>query len=181
MYQPSSVTQLCATLRDPIVCSASGTFSSTNSQSLFKLMSIKVGDAIQPHHPLSFLSPLAFNLSQHQGLFKMSQFFTSGGQSIGASASASVLPMNSQDWWDWLVGSPWSLRDSQESFPTSQFKNINSWGPTFFTVHLSYPFMTTGKTIALTIWIFVGKVIVLLYKMLTERLVIAFLPRSQHL
>ena len=54
-----------------------------------------VGDAIQPSHSLS--SP-AFNLSQHPGLFKMSQLFASGGQSIGISASVSVLPMNTQDW-----------------------------------------------------------------------------------
>ena len=57
-----------------------------------------VDDAIQPSHPLSSPSPPAFNLSRHQGLFRMSQFFASGGQSIGASVSASVLPMNIQDW-----------------------------------------------------------------------------------
>ena len=57
-----------------------------------------VGDAIQPSHPLSFPSPPALYLSQHQGFFQMSQLFTSGGQSIGASASASVLPMNIHDW-----------------------------------------------------------------------------------
>ena len=57
-----------------------------------------VGDAIQPSHPLSSPSPPAFNLSQHQGLFQWSQFFASGGQSTGASASASVLPMNTQDY-----------------------------------------------------------------------------------
>ena len=56
----------------------------------------RVSEAIQPSHPLSSPSPPAFNLSQHQGLFK-SQFFASGGQSIGVSASASVLPMNIQD------------------------------------------------------------------------------------
>ena len=56
-----------------------------------------VGDAIQPSHPLLSPSP-AFNLSQHQGSFPMNQLFTSGGQSIRASASASVLPMNTQDW-----------------------------------------------------------------------------------
>ena len=55
-----------------------------------------VGDAIQPSHPLSSPSPPTFNLFQHQDLF-MIQFFASGGQSIGASASASVLPMNIQD------------------------------------------------------------------------------------
>ena len=60
--------------------------------------------------------------------FPMSQLFAWGGQSIGVSASASVLPMNTQDWsplGDGLVGSPCSPRDSQESFPTPQFKSIN--------------------------------------------------------
>ena len=61
------------------------------------------------------------------GSFPMSWFFTSGGQSIRVSAS--VLPMNIQDWFPlgWLVGSPCSPRDSQESSPTPQFKSINSW------------------------------------------------------
>ena len=57
-----------------------------------------VSDAFQPSHPLSFPSLPAFNLSQHQGLFLMSWLFASGGQSIGASASASVLAMNIQGW-----------------------------------------------------------------------------------
>ena len=57
-----------------------------------------VGDSFQPSHSLLSPSPPAFNLSQHQGLFPMSQFFTSDGQSIGVSASASILPMNIQDW-----------------------------------------------------------------------------------
>ena len=57
------------------------------------------------------------------GSFPMSQFFTSGGQIIGVSASASVLPMNIQDWFP--LGSPCSPRDSQESSPTPQFKSIN--------------------------------------------------------
>ena len=62
------------------------------------------------------------------GSFQMSQFFTSGGQSIGVSASASVLLMIIQDWflYDGLVGSPCSPRDSQESSPTPQFKSITS-------------------------------------------------------
>ena len=57
-----------------------------------------VGDAIQPSCSLSSPSPPAFNLSQHQGLFLMSWLFASGGQSIGASLSASVLAMNIQGW-----------------------------------------------------------------------------------
>ena len=62
------------------------------------------------------------------GSFPMSQLFTTGGQSIGVSASTSVLPMNTQDWspLDGLVKSPCSPRDSQESSPTPQFKSINS-------------------------------------------------------
>ena len=57
-----------------------------------------ISDAIQPPHPLSSPSLSAFDLSQHQGLFPMSQFFASDGQSIEASASALVLPMNIQGW-----------------------------------------------------------------------------------
>ena len=58
----------------------------------------RVGDAIQPSHPLSSPSPPTFSLSQHQGLFKWVSSFASGGQSTGVSASTSVLPMNTQDW-----------------------------------------------------------------------------------
>ena len=58
----------------------------------------RVSDAIQPSHPLSTASPPALNLSQHQDLFKMSQLFAIRGQSIGVSASTSVLPVNTQDW-----------------------------------------------------------------------------------
>ena len=75
------------------------------------------------------------------------------------------------------VGSPCSPRDSQES-STPQFKNINSSVLSFFTVQLSHPYMTTGKTIALTNRTFVGRVMSLLFNMLS-RLVITFLPRSK--
>ena len=61
------------------------------------------------------------------GSFQMSQFFVSGGQSIGVSASTSVLPMNIQDWFPLgMLGSPCCPRDFQESSPTPQFKSINS-------------------------------------------------------
>ena len=80
------------------------------------------------------------------GSFPMSQLFASGGQNIGASASASVLPMNTQDWsplgWTgWISFSP---GDSQESFPTPQFKSINSsalssvYSPTLTSIHDSW-------------------------------------------
>ena len=57
-----------------------------------------VGDAIQPSHPLSSPSPSAFNLSQHQGLFQWASYLDQVAKSIEVSASASVLPMNIQDW-----------------------------------------------------------------------------------
>ena len=79
------------------------------------------------------------------------------------------------DWLD-LFASP---RDSEESSPTPQFKSINSSTLSFLHI-LSHPYMTTGKTIALTRWTFVGKVISLLFNMLS-RLVITFLPRSKYL
>ena len=78
-----------------------------------------------------------------------------------------------------LVGSPCSLRDSQESSPTPQFKSINSSALSFMD-QLSHPYMNTGKTIALTRWTFVGKVMSLLLNMLSG-LVITFLPRSKRL
>ena len=90
--QFSSVTQSCPTLCDPVNCSTSGL--SVHHQ--VPEFTHWVRDAIQSSHPLSSPSP-AFNLSHHQGLFKC-QLFTSSGQSIGASASTSVLPMNTQDW-----------------------------------------------------------------------------------
>ena len=117
------------------------------------------------------------------GSFQMSQIFPSGGQSIVVSASASVLPMNIQDWfslgWTGLI----SLRpgDSQASSPTPQFKSIAILQcSAFFIVQLSHPYMTTGKTIALTRWTFDGKVVSLHFNKLS-RLVITFLPRSKHL
>ena len=79
-----------------------------------------------------------------------------------------------------LVGSPCTPRDSQESSPAPQFKSINSWALTFHIVQLSHPYMTTGKTIALTRRTFVDKVMSLLFNMLS-RLVITFLPRSKRL
>ena len=79
-----------------------------------------------------------------------------------------------------LVGSLCSPRDSQESSPTPQFKSINSLTSASFTVQLSHPYMTTGKTIALTRRTFVGKVMSLLFNM-ASRLVITFLPRRKHL
>ena len=92
--QFSLVTQSCPTLRNPMDCSTPGFPVHHQLPELAETHIHRTGDAIQPSHPLSSPSP-AFNISQQQCLF---QFFASGGQNIGASASASVLPMNIQDW-----------------------------------------------------------------------------------
>ena len=120
-------------LCDPMHCSTPGFPVHRQLLELTQTHVHQVCDAIQPSHPQSSPSPPAFNISQHQGLFQMSQFFTSGGQIIGVSALASVLPMNIQDWFplEGLVGSPCSPRDSQESSPTPQFKSINSLALSF--------------------------------------------------
>ena len=112
----------------------------------------------------------------------MSQLFTLGGQSIGVSASTSVLPMNTRtdlfrmDWLDLpaVQGTHKSLLQHHSS------KASVLRCSAFFIVQLSHPYMTTGKTTALTRRPFVGKVMSLLFKMLS-RLVIAFLPRSKRL
>ena len=88
-----SVAQSCPTLCDPMNCSMPGFSVLHHFLELAQTHAHWVGDGIQPSRPLS--SPSPFNLSQHQS-FLMGQFFTSGGQSIGVSASASVLPMNIQ-------------------------------------------------------------------------------------
>ena len=91
-----SVTQSCSTFCDPMDCSTPGFPVHPQFPEPTQTHVHHIGDAIQPSHPLMSPSPPAFNLSQHQGLFQW--IFTSGGQSIGVSASASVLPMNIQDW-----------------------------------------------------------------------------------
>ena len=101
--QFSSVPQSCPTICDPIDCSTPGLPVNHQLPELVQTHVHWVGDAIQPSHPLS--SHLqSFPAS---GYFQMSQLFTSGVQSIGISASASVLPMNIQDWfplgWTWWI------------------------------------------------------------------------------
>ena len=137
----------------------------------------RVGDAIQPSHPSApTIHVVPFSCRQSflaSGSFPMSQFFTSGGQSIGVSASASVLPE--------LTG--WICLQSKGLKSLLQHQSSKAsflWHSTFFMVQLSHPYMTTEKTIALTRWTFVRKVMALLFNMLS-RLVIAFLPRSKHL
>ena len=93
----SSVAHSCPTLCNPMDCSTPGLPVHHQLLEFTQTHVHRVGDAIQPSHPLSSPSPPAFNLSPASGSFRMSQLFASRGQSIGASASASVLPMNIQD------------------------------------------------------------------------------------
>ena len=93
--QFSSLTQACLTHCDPMDCSMPGLPVLHQLPELAQTHVQWVSDAIQPSHPLSPPSPLALNLSQNQS-FPMNQLFASGGQNIGTSASAPVLPMNIQ-------------------------------------------------------------------------------------
>ena len=135
-----------------------------------------IGDAIQPSHPLSPSSPSDFNLSQSQGLF------TSGDQSVRASASASVFPMNIQGWFSLGLTVLISLlsKGLKSLLQHHNSEALILWHSAFFMVQLSQPYMTTGKITALTIWIFIYKVMSLLFNTLTT-FVIGFFPRTMHL
>jgi len=122
----------------------------TNSQSLFKLMSI---ESVMPsnHLILSSPSPPAFNLSQYQSL-PMSQFFALGGQNIG-SCSFSISPSNEYsglisfriDWFDLLVVQGTLKRLLQQHGSKASILSHSA----FFIVQLSHPYMTTKKTSSL--------------------------------
>ena len=148
-YQFSSITQSCLTLCDPMNRSTPG-FPDHHQLPEFTQTHVhQVSDAIQPSHPLSSPSPPACNLSQHQGLFTMSQFFASGGQSIGVSGF-SISPFSEYwglisfriDWLDFLVvqGTLKGLLQHHSS------KAAILCHSAFFIVQLSHPYMTTGKT-----------------------------------
>ena len=97
-YKLSSVAQSCPALCDPKDCSMPGFSVHHQLLELTQSHVHWVDDSIQPSHPLSSPSPPAFIILA-SGSFQMSLFFASGGQGIGVSASASVLPMNIQDWY----------------------------------------------------------------------------------
>ena len=144
--QFSSVAQSCLTLCDPMNCSTLGLPVHHQLLEFTQTHVHWVGDAIQPSHVLLSRSPPAFNLSQHQGLF---QWVSSShpGQSIGVSASTSVLPMNIQDWfplgWTGLI----SLKSKGLSriFSKHHSSKVSVlWRSAFFIVQLSHPYMTTA-------------------------------------
>ena len=100
------------------------------------------------------------------------------------SFSFNISPSkNTQDWSPlaWTGGSPCSPRDSHESSPTPQIKSINSSALSFLYSPNTHPYMTTGKTIALTKWTFVGIYKLMSLLLMLSRFAIAFLPRIKHL
>ena len=140
--QFSSVIQLCLTLCNPMNHSTPGLPVHHQLPEFTQTHVHRVGDAIQPSHPLSSRSLPAINLSQHQGLF---QWVSSLHQVAQLELQ---LQHQSFQWifrvdflWDWLVGSPYCPRDSQESSPTPQFKSIDSsvlsflYSPTLMSIH----------------------------------------------
>ena len=139
-----------------------------------------VSDDIQPSHPLSSPSPPAFYLSQHQSLFQWVSSlwpkYWSFSFNISPSNELSELISFRIDWFDLLA-----VQDTLKSL--LQHHSSKAWIPqcsAFFIVQLSHPYMATGKTITLTRWTFVGKVMSLPFNKLS-RLVISFLPKSKHL
>ena len=129
----SSVAQSCLILCDTMDCSMPALPVHHQLLEFTQIHVHWVSDDIQPSHPLSFPSPPTFNLSQHQGLF---QWISSSHQVAKAlefeAQHQSFQRIFRTDFlWDWLIGSPYSPRDSQESSPTPQFKTINSLALSF--------------------------------------------------
>ena len=131
-------------------------------------------------HPLSSPSPPVLNLSQHQGLFKsvnsshqVAKVLEFQLQHQSFSEYAGLISFRT-DWFDFLA--VWGTLKSLRQHHSSKASILQC--SAFVMVQLSHLYMTTGKTIALTRWTFIGKVMSLLFNMLS-RLVIAFLPRSK--
>ena len=152
-----------------------------NSRSLLKFTSIEL---VMPsnHLILSSPSPPAFNLSQHQGFSNESVLcikwpkYWSFSFNISPSNEHSGLISFRIDWFA-LLAVQGTLKGLLQHH---SWKELVLWYSGFFMIQLSHPYMTTEKTIALTRWTFDGKVMSLLFNMLSK-FVIAFLPRSQHL
>ena len=164
----------------PWTAACQAPLSTTISWSLLKLMSIKWC------HPTISSSVIPFSSCPQSvpasGSFPVSQFYTAGGQSSGASASASLLSMNIQSWFPLRLTGLISLLSKGLSCLLQHHNSKTSIvrRSAFFMVQFSYLYVTAGKTIALSMWTFVGRVMSLLFNMLS-RLAIAFLPRSKRL
>ena len=182
MFQFSSVAQLCPTLCDPMNCSTPGLPVHHHLPEFTQTHVHRVNDPIQPSHPLSSPSPLPpippsiRDVSNESTLCMRWPKYWSFSFNISPSNEHPGLISIRMDWLDLLAvqGTRKSLLQHHSS------KASILWCSAFLTVQLSHPYMTTGKTIALTRWTFVGKVMFLLLNMLS-RLVITFLPRSKHL
>ena len=142
----------------PWTAACQASLSITNSQSLLKLIPLNPWC-----HPTisSSVIPFSYPLQScpGSGSFPMCQFFPSSGQSIGASTSASVLPMTIQGQFSLGLTCLILLSKGSQEFSSAQhFRSINYLVLSFLMVRFSHPYTTTGKIITLTIWIFVGKV-----------------------
>ena len=139
----------------------------TNSQSLLKLMSIKL---VMPSNHFILCRPLLLCLQSFpaSGSFPVSRLFASGGQSIGASVLASVLPMNIQGWF--LLGLTVLIfllsKGLSRVLQHHSSKAPILWHSASFMVQLSHLYMTTRKRIALTMWTFIDQVMSLLFNTL---------------
>ena len=177
----SSVAQSCPTLCDPMDCSMPA-FSITTSWSLLKLISIELvmpANHLILCHPLLLpppICPIIRVISNDLVLWIRRPKYWSFSFSINPSNEYSGLISFRMDWLDLLA-----VQETLKSLLQHHSSKESIFGTkAFFIVELSHPYMTTGKTIALTRQTFVGKGMSLLFNMLS-RLVIAFLPRSRHL
>ena len=175
-----SVAQSCPTLCDPMNCSTPGSPVLTISQSLLKLMFMELVMPSNHHilcHPLLLLPSIfpSIRVFSNESVFHI-RWPKYWSFSINPSNEYSGLISFRINWFDWLAvqGTFKSLLEHHS--PKASILQCSA----FFTVQLSHPYMTTGKTIALTRPTFVGKVMTLLFNALS-RLVIAFLLRSKHL
>ena len=182
VFQFSSDIQSCLTLCNPMDCSTPGFPVHHQLLKLAESHVHRVSDAIQPSHPQSSPSPPAFNLSQYQVFSSESVLcirwpkYWSFSFSISPTNEYSGLISLRIDWFDLLEvqGTLKSLLQHHSS------KASILWCSVFFMAQLSHPYLTTGKTMALTRRTLVGKEMSLLFNKLS-RLVIAFLPRSKYL
>ena len=165
--QFSSVTQSCLTLCNPMNHKTPGLPVHHQLPEFTQTHVHRVGDAIQPSHPLSSLSPPSPNPSQHQVLFQWVSSLHQVDKELELPPSASVLPVNIQRQFPLGFSGLISLLSKGLSrvFNTTVWKHQHS---VFFRVHLSHLYMTTGKTIALTIQTFVSRVMSLLFNMLSR-------------
>ena len=177
--QFSSVTKSCLTLCHPMNCSMPGLPVHHQLPEFTQTHVHRVGDAIQPSHPLSSPSSPAPNPSQHQGLF---QWVNSSHEVAknGVSALASFLPKNTQDWspLEWTGWISLQSKGLSRAFSNTTAQKHQFFGTQLSSQSNSHPYMTIGKTIALTRQTFAGKLMSLLLNMLS-RLVITFLPRTK--